>query len=318
MWRPSNILCIYSFENDSQNIVQRAIALADSLQAKLTVATFIPLSSGRLAAFLKGDADKLLMEERQQALEAIVAPLKGGQDIECQIIAGTTYQEVIQHVISNDHDLLLKATEDKDSKFGSYDMGLLRQCPCPVWLMKQDVRPDYKNIVAAIDAKDDYPEHEQATRRELNLKVLQTAYSLALAESADLHVVSVWSAEHEGAMRSSGFLKRPADEIDVYVEGVKNNFQKNYDSLLEEATALVGPDVETYLEPETQLIKGEPKTLIPEYADKVEADLVVMGTVARTGIPGFIMGNTAENILNRLNQSVIAIKPPHFSSPVKV
>jgi len=41
-----------------------------------------------------------------------------------------------------------------------------------------------------------------------------------------------------------------------------------------------------------------------------------MGTVARTGIQGFIMGNTAENILNQLDCSVLAVKPPGFVTPV--
>lgn len=46
--------------------------------------------------------------------------------------------------------------------------------------------------------------------------------------------------------------------------------------------------------------------------------LVVMGTAARTGIPGFIMGNTAETILNRPDCSVLAVKPPGFVTPVTV
>ncbi len=43
---------------------------------------------------------------------------------------------------------------------------------------------------------------------------------------------------------------------------------------------------------------------------------VVMGAVARTGIPGFIMGNTAETILNQIGCSVLAVKPPGFVTPV--
>jgi len=37
-----------------------------------------------------------------------------------------------------------------------------------------------------------------------------------------------------------------------------------------------------------------------------------MGTIARTGISGLIIGNTAEAILNQLECSVHAIKPPGF------
>lgn len=46
------------------------------------------------------------------------------------------------------------------------------------------------------------------------------------------------------------------------------------------------------------------------------ADLVVMGTVARTGVAGLIIGNTAEAILEQVNCSVLAIKPAGFKSPV--
>jgi len=45
-------------------------------------------------------------------------------------------------------------------------------------------------------------------------------------------------------------------------------------------------------------------------------DVVVMGTVARTGIAGLVMGNTAERVLRRLRGSVLAVKPPGFQSPV--
>jgi nucleotide-binding universal stress UspA family protein len=41
-------------------------------------------------------------------------------------------------------------------------------------------------------------------------------------------------------------------------------------------------------------------------------DIVVMGTVARSGIAGAVMGNTAERVLRRLRGSVLAIKPGAF------
>ena len=40
-------------------------------------------------------------------------------------------------------------------------------------------------------------------------------------------------------------------------------------------------------------------------------------TVARSGAGGMIIGNTAERVLNRMNCSVLALKPDGFVSPVK-
>ena len=45
--------------------------------------------------------------------------------------------------------------------------------------------------------------------------------------------------------------------------------------------------------------------------------LLVMGTLCRTGIPGFFIGNTAETILNQVDCSVLTVKPKGFVSPVK-
>ena len=41
------------------------------------------------------------------------------------------------------------------------------------------------------------------------------------------------------------------------------------------------------------LLKGDAATVIAEFAKSGRTDLIVMGTVARTGIPGFLIGNTA-------------------------
>ena len=78
----------------------------------------------------------------------------------------------------------------------------------------------------------------------------------------------------------------------------------------------MGQNTLEYIKPHTHLLKGWPRDEIPAFAKKVKADLVVMGTVARTGIPGFFMGNTAETILNKLDCSVLAIKPFDFKTPV--
>jgi universal stress protein E len=45
-------------------------------------------------------------------------------------------------------------------------------------------------------------------------------------------------------------------------------------------------------------------------------DLIVMGTVGRSGIPGFFIGNTAEEVLQCARASILSVKPPGFQSPV--
>ena len=66
------------------------------------------------------------------------------------------------------------------------------------------------------------------------------------------------------------------------------------------------------------LLKGDPGDVIPALAQKKRVELIVMGTVARTGIPGFFIGNTAEKTLAAVDCSVLAVKPKAFSTPVEV
>jgi hypothetical protein len=45
--------------------------------------------------------------------------------------------------------------------------------------------------------------------------------------------------------------------------------------------------------------------------------LVLIGTIARTGISGLIIGNTAAAVFNQRRGSILALNPPGFESPVK-
>jgi len=141
------------------------------------------------------------------------------------------------------------------------------------------------------------------------------AGSLALSDFAELHIVHAWHAIAESAMRGA-FMRRPEDEIIAYVEQVRQQHAASLDGLIREVTGNLDQGAWDYLKPQTHLVKGSARKEIPLLAKQIEADLVVMGTVARTGVPGFIMGNTAETILNQIDCSVLAVKPPGFTTPV--
>ena len=56
--------------------------------------------------------------------------------------------------------------------------------------------------------------------------------------------------------------------------------------------------------------------IIPAIVNEKSIEVVVMGTIARTGIPGLLIGNTAEEVINQVDCSVLAIKPEGFVSPL--
>lgn len=58
-------------------------------------------------------------------------------------------------------------------------------------------------------------------------------------------------------------------------------------------------------------------SVIPKRAKDVGSDTIVMATLSRSGIAGVIIGNTAEDILNRVSCSVLAVKTPGYVSPIQ-
>jgi len=117
-------------------------------------------------------------------------------------------------------------------------------------------------------------------------------------------------------MRHGAFMSRPEDEVNAYVEQVRRHHAQRLDELMREAGARLGADAMDYLKPQLHLLKGSARKEIPALAKRLQVDCIVMGTVARTGVRGFIMGNTAETILEQIDCSVLAIKPPGFVTPV--
>jgi len=314
-----NIVYVYCDKVDNQVSLAKAVTFAEKNEAKLTVIfTFtdktIPDSLG-----LSTDDISQFINEKEQQQDDILAQYADRITISKDIIFNDKYLDVVRKVDENDFDLLIKPSESEgllSKLFGSNDMSYLRNCPCPVWLVSGEEAKESHIIVAAVDVTEGYPNEEQSTRDSLNVDILKTAYTLALLKNAQLKIVSIWSAKHESILKNSIFSHKSKEEAQGYLSIEKQRATENLNTLKQRVTEdFATQDVEL-LTPELVTIKGKAREELPNYANSIDADLVVMGTVARVGIPGFIIGNTAESILYRLNQSVFAIKPQGYVSPV--
>jgi universal stress protein E len=322
MQRFKDILYVAAPGSIGRAAFERAVALADNNQARLTVVEVIdqlPRNTKLIAHAQSFEGlQAKIVAGRRQGLEKLVAFWSRKIEIQTKVLIGISFLEIIREVLRNGHDLVIKTAESDgllDRVFGSDDMHLLRKCPCPVWLVKSELPKAFHKILTAVDVDDYYPQEELNTRHLLNLQILEMASSLTLSESAELHVVHAWMAFDEDSMRGA-FVDMSDDKIIAHIEEVRQHYKQNLNRLMDEVFGKLGQDALKYIKPQTHLLKGYPRKVIPVFARKIEADLVVMGTVARTGISGFFMGNTAETILNQLDCSVLAVKPQGFVTPV--
>ena len=65
------------------------------------------------------------------------------------------------------------------------------------------------------------------------------------------------------------------------------------------------------------VLRGNPVEEIIKSAEEANCDLIVMGTLGRTGIAGLFIGNTAEDVLRETQTAVLAAKPDGFVSPIE-
>lgn len=298
--------------------LSRAVSLARNNQARLTVIDVVREESAGIGMPAGGplgsDLTAAIVAQRREALESAVAEAGNASDVEVDVLVGRKFLEVIHRVLRDGCDLVIKPAEDPDwldRLFGSEDMHLLRKCPCPVWLMKPNDSSNYRCILAAVGFDPGDPEPEEDS---LNTQIMELASSLATSDFADLHFVHVWDAPQ------AGFASIWSDNVETaevrFAEAVGARHRAGMDQLMQRLRQSIGKEAYDYLSPKVYLPKGVAGREIPALVERIRADLVVMGTVGRTGIPGLFIGNTAETVLYGLRSSVLAVKPPGFVSPV--
>jgi nucleotide-binding universal stress UspA family protein len=153
-----------------------------------------------------------------------------------------------------------------------------------------------------VDPADDRGEHPG-----LNASILDLGVFLARMERADLHVLFAWTPWGESLLRH----RMRAGDYQEYVGKMRSHAGKRL-------TELLRPYDEEIPLMHRHFVEGEPEDELPEFVARHEVDVVVMGTVGRTGVPGLFIGNTAERILRGVECSVLAVKPQGFVSPVEL
>jgi len=318
--RFENILCVIEPDDSSNAAVIKAMTLAKNHQAKLCFVTIINKtgiirSIGKNAANIQETLDEI-SRNKQHELKVFVHKYSQEIAVDIKILVGINFIEVIHEVLREDHDLVVKCCANPswiERIFGSNDMQLLRKCPCPVLMLRSEQVKPCINILATVDLADDDNSKAQG---QLNQKVMEYSIAVSLVDSANLHIGSIWNAYGEDHLRYSGFSHAPDDDIDTYVEKSKKEFTDKFDVFMHGSISKYGKEIKQYIQPKTHLVKGEADKEIPLMIKEHAIDLVVLGTVSRTGIPGLIIGNTAESILEQVQCSVLAIKPDGFQTTV--
>ncbi|WP_095082374.1 universal stress protein [Pseudomonas sp. Irchel s3h17] len=165
------------------------------------------------------------------------------------------------------------------------DWKLLRQCPSPVLLVKTAKPWTGGTILAAIDVGNSDPEH-----RVLHASIVDHGFDIAHLAKAQLHVIT----SHPSPMLSA------ADPVFQLKETIEARYREECKAFQAEF------DIDN---DHLHIEEGPADVLIPHAAHKLQASVTVIGTVARSGFSGALIGNTAEVVLDALESDVLVLKP---------
>jgi universal stress protein E len=315
MQRFKSILAVLTEDSLADVAFDRAIQLARSNDAALTLVDVVESDPGDIARMLialtgaRGTeiAEDVLAYHRGRLARFAAKARAAGVEVTEAVLQGVPFVEVIRMVQREGHDIVIKgatAAPHGHGVFKGFDMHLLRKCPCPVWMLMGPGDSSFDMILAAVD-----PDPlGDPTREGLDRLVLDLATGLGERDGAAVHVVHAWHLQEEQALRHGRHTSGRQDEVDRMVEQERDSTEARLNGLMAQYPQVPWAN--------RHLLKGEPGDVIAEFAEAKKADLIVMGTVGRTGLAGFIVGNTAETILGAVRCSVIAVKPEGFQSPV--
>ncbi|MCB1858759.1 MAG: monovalent cation:proton antiporter-2 (CPA2) family protein [Gammaproteobacteria bacterium] len=308
-----SMLLVLTADCDEEGVLAYTAALAADCLASLTVVEL--LADTRLGVeegvSSPDELEDRMMKSRRERLEKLVAGLRDGLQVQTKVLVGRPPQVITREVAANGHGLVLKPAEGvsgwRQRLFGGNDEKLLKACPCPILLIRTIPPVPYRHrrICAGI-YQDEKPGGHRDDRYAINRNILLHAARLSSAQFAELSVIHAWEAYGEQDMQS-GFSPFQF-EAQNYVEQEQSRNKKALDKMLAEVRESTENEHLPVFNPVCYMVKGSHRESIIRFANDLQADLVIVGSAAQSGITDYIVDNTAMAITRQLQCSVLVAK----------
>lgn len=303
MEKYKNLLVVIDPSQESQKALARAVELARKNNAQITAFLSIFDFSYEMTTMLSSEERESMrgsvINSRSQWIHEIIESMDT-QDLNINVKVvwhNRPFEAIIDQVDTFGYDLVIKGTHEHDKLkaviFTPTDWHILRKCPCPVLLVKDHLWPENGNILAAINVGSDEEEHAA-----LNNKITEEALNLAQIIHANANLVNSFPGTPVNIA-----IEIPEFNAAEYNDNVKNH---HINSMQKHAQKFGIDEQHTFVK------EGLPEDVIEAMAEELDAELVILGTVGRTGISAALIGNTAEHVIDRLNCDVLALKPDGF------
>ena len=286
---------------ETEGLVAQAMELATENSSQLTFCAVVDIDPHALA-YLEEEDPNALVNLATQAEEVLLGLVQAARSQGIITVAAThafgkSWVELIKQVLRGRHDLLMVGTRKLSGMqrllMGSTALKLMRNCPCPVWITKPHVTNPVSRVLVADDIS------------AVGARLVRIGAVVAKARGAELHVLHA--------------LEYPWDPDTTVTDPKQTAFRQKSVAHAEAELArhLACPEAQSLAKPPHVVIREDlAENAILHDIEQQHIDLLVMATIARSGLAGFLMGNTAERLMPQIGCSVLAIKPDDFQCPI--
>lgn len=295
MFEHKHIIVLLDPAEESAAAVEKAATLAKLSGSKLTL-----FSSGYDGALNSihphsENARDSYLSRLLDGLDAL-ADTARGKDIKVTTEAvwdkhaGTA---LLNYLSGNPADLVVKATHHQNviqrTFFSQTDWELIRHCPIPLLLTKATAWRDSITLTAAVDPvrTNDKPDF-------LDDHIIQCGTEMRTLLNAKLQLLHVYDPTPLMI-----YLDQPAINSTDIGEEIRIQHQE---ALIELAQS---KDID---KADARLEMGSPVQVIPDYLYEYDIDIVIMGAVSRSGLERWLLGHTAEKVLDRITVDILIAK----------
>jgi universal stress protein E len=294
----TRILVVVDPESEQHPALDRVAELDPGFDVDFHVVSYVE-SAPTLARDARGLAATL--GHRNQWVENLVAPLREKDYcVTSEVVSFTRlYESILQTVVEVGADVVFKPYRQHSALQRTFstptDWRLIRYCPVPLLLIGDQESIRGKPVVAALDLSDSDRAHD-----ELNRVVIAQAKVLAAILQSEIRYVYAYAPRNAAVTVSGGLAYEMAEDA--------------YGLLVADAQELVAKH--GVLAEDIHFIEGVAANVITDYARVIDASTVVLGTVARSGASGLLIGNTAESVVEQTSNDLLVVKHKGFRSPL--
>lgn len=277
------ILVATDFSPRSQRAVRRAGILAAQSRGKVILMHVVDGPGGRETSQDIREAQRMTVEQ-----VAVVPEL---YRIPCEplVVRGCPSDEIRNAAAAHDVDLIVIGASHRgpSRNAGRTVRNLIRSARCPVLVVRRFAAAPYARVMIPVDLS------------EASEQALRSAGPLKLVECAHVTVLHAFDAPGKSKLSRFGVER---DQIDSYVEACRSRSAEKVVALLE-----CGGFAARKWSRLTE--EGSPPEAIARVAERINTDLLVIGTHGRTGLRKALHGSVTEDVLSTVGPDVLVVPP---------